>query len=114
MSAGDFAIGVDVGGTNMRAARISPSGEILKKRSIAGSRDPAIAVDLIKDLVREMDGGGAHAIGIGVPGRVDGRTGEVLSGGFLDLAGIDLRLEMEKAFGRPASPMRAMLQSFAL
>jgi glucokinase len=102
MSAGDFAIGVDVGGTNMRAARISPSGEILKKRSIAGSRDPAIAVDLIKDLVREMDGGGAHAIGIGVPGRVDGRTGEVISGGFLDLAGIDLRLEMEKAFGRPA------------
>lgn len=101
MSPEDFAIGIDVGGTNMRAARISPSGEILLKRSIAGSRDPSVALDLIKGLVREMDGDSARAVGIGIPGRVDGWTGEIYSGGFLNLAGVDLKGEIEKALGRP-------------
>lgn len=101
MSPEDFAIGIDVGGTNMRAARISPTGEILKKRNISGSRDPAVAVGLIKDLVREMNGDGLRAVGIGIPGRVDGWTGEIFSGGFLNLAGVDLKGEIETAFGRP-------------
>ncbi len=101
MSLEDFAIGVDVGGTNMRAARISPSGEILRKRSISGSRDPATALGLIRDLIRDMDGDGARAIGVGIPGRVDGWTGEIISGGFLDLSGIDLKRELAETFGRP-------------
>jgi len=101
MSPEDFAIGIDVGGTNMRAARISPTGEILKKQSISGSRVPAVALGLIKDLVRDMDGDGARAIGIGIPGRVDGWTGEIISGGFLDLSGIDLKGEIANTFGRP-------------
>ena len=101
MSPEDFAIGVDVGGTNMRVARISPSGEPLKKRNIPGSRDPFAAVDLIKNLVRDMGGARARAIGVGIPGRVDGWTGAIFSGGFLNLAGIDLKGELEAAFGRP-------------
>lgn len=101
MSPEDFAIGIDVGGTNMRAAQISPTGEILRKQSIAGSRDPAVALALIDDLVREMGVDNAKAIGIGIPGRVDGRTGEVFSGGFLDLSGIDLKGRFEKTFARP-------------
>ncbi|GAA3102775.1 hypothetical protein GCM10010520_54890 [Rhizobium viscosum] len=100
MSPEDFAIGIDVGGTNMRAARISPSGAILKKRSIAGSRDPAVAIGLIKDLVRGMDGDGARAIGVGIPGRVDGWSGEIISGGFLNLSGVDLKHELSTTFGR--------------
>ena len=101
MSPEDFAIGVDVGGTNMRAARISLTGEILKKRSVAGSRDPAAALGLIKELIRHMDGDGARAIGVGIPGRVDGWTGEIISGGYLNLAGIDLKQELSSTFGRP-------------
>ncbi|MQB36623.1 ROK family protein [Agrobacterium tumefaciens] len=101
MSRENFAIGIDVGGTNMRAARISPSGEILEKKSIAGSRDPAVALQLIKDLIRDMDGDGARAIGAGIPGRVDGWTGEIISGGFLDLSGVDLKQEIYNTFGRP-------------
>lgn len=97
----DFAIGVDVGGTNMRAAKISPSGEILCKKSVAGSRDPDRAVELIKGLIAEMGGARACAIGIGVPGRVNGWTGEVISGGFLDLSGKDLKSEIAASFGRP-------------
>lgn len=101
MTSGTFAIGIDVGGTNMRAARISPTGEILQKRAISGSRDPQTALGLIRDLVRGMDGPGACAIGVGIPGRVDGRTGEIISGGFLNLAGIDLQQDLARHFGHP-------------
>jgi glucokinase len=64
-------IGVDIGGTNIRAARISPSGAILQKRIVAGSRDRETAIGLITDLIREMDDPDTIAIGVGVPGRVD-------------------------------------------
>lgn len=96
-------IGVDVGGTNIRAARISPAGEILRKKIVAGSRDRETAIGLIIGLIRELDGPETAAIGIGVPGRTDARTGEVLSGGFLDLSGCDFRGLIERTFGRPVA-----------
>lgn len=101
MTSETFAIGVDIGGTNLRAARIAASGEILQKRITPGSRDPARALALIEELIREMDGKGAVAIGVGVPGRVNGWSGEVLSGGYLDLSGHDLKGVLAKTFGRP-------------
>ena len=100
MSSEPFAIGVDVGGTHVRAARISQSGEILGKKVLSGSRDSAKALELIRDLIREMDGLGAAAIGIGVPGRVNGWTGEVLSGGYLDLSGQDLKAVIARTFDK--------------
>ncbi|HEY5204061.1 MAG TPA: ROK family protein [Roseiarcus sp.] len=103
MSFEPFAIGVDVGGTHLRAARISRSGELLRKKVLPGARDPAKAFELIKDMIREMDGPGAVAIGIGIPGRVDGLTGEVLSGGYLDLSGRDLKGVIARTFGRPVA-----------
>jgi glucokinase len=104
MQAGPYTIGVDIGGTNIRAARISASGEIQAKKIVAGSRDPATAIDLIIGLIREMDvHGTAAAIGIGVPGRVDARTGAVLSGGYLDLSGCDFKAIIEGTFSRPVA-----------
>lgn len=100
-----FSIGIDVGGTNIRAARIADTGEILQKKSVAGSRDPHQALELIEALVREMDGPGhaARAIGVGTPGRVDGWTGDVISGGFLDLSSIPLKAYLRQTFGRPVA-----------
>lgn len=103
MSSGSFAIGVDVGGTHLRAARISQTGEILGKAVLPGSRDAVKAVALIRDLIGEMDGSRAVAIGVGVPGRVNGWTGEVLSGGYLDLAGQDLKGRIAGAFATPVA-----------
>ncbi|MDB5523748.1 MAG: glucokinase [Rhizobium sp.] len=94
-------IGVDVGGTNIRAARISSAGDIICKKIVAGSRDPRTALDLITSLIREMDGPEVTAIGIGVPGRVDATTYEVFSGGFLDLSGLDFKTVIERIFGKP-------------
>ena len=76
MSHQQTAIGVDVGGTNMRAARISSDGEILQKISIWGNRDPHVALELIGDLIRRLDEENVGGIGIGIPGRVDGWTGK--------------------------------------
>jgi glucokinase len=103
MSSERFTIGVDVGGTNLRAARISQSGDILDKKILSSSRDSLEAVELIKKLICEMDGEGADGIGIGVPGRVNGWTGEVLSGGYLDLSGSDLKGAIARAFSRPVT-----------
>lgn len=97
------AIGLDIGGTNMRVARISSSGEILAKKVVAGSRDPETAIALVTQLIAEMDGPEVVAIGVGVPGRVDAATGEVLSGGFLNLAGYPFREIIEDAFGKPVT-----------
>ena len=62
---------------------------------------PKTALGLIKDLVRSMDTDGARAIGVGIPGRVNGWTGEIISGGFLDLSGVDLKHELSHSFGHP-------------
>ena len=99
----DCTIGVDIGGTNIRAARISPSGAILNKKIVAGSRDRETAVALISDLIREMDGPDVIAIGVGVPGRVDAAKGQVLSGGYLDLSGCDFKQRLERTFRKPVA-----------
>lgn len=99
----DCTIGVDIGGTNIRAARISSSGAILRKKIVAGSRDRETAIGLITDLIGEMDGPDIIGIGVGVPGRVDAARGVVLSGGYLDLSGSDFKLRLERTFGKPVA-----------
>jgi glucokinase len=98
-----FAIGVDVGGTHVRAARIFQSGEISRRKVLLGSWDSTKGLELIREAIQEMDGPGAVAIGIGVPGRVNGWTGEVLSGGYLDLSEQDLKGSIARAFAKPVA-----------
>lgn len=74
-------IGIDVGGTNLVAAKVKDSGEILEKISIPVNRS-ASAEQLCADLVclaqqvakeDEID-----AVGIGFPGLVDNQSGIVV------------------------------------
>lgn len=95
------AIGIDIGGTNLRAARVSGAGEILERVSERIDRDANNAIGRIIDLVRQLDRADVTAIGIGVPGRVDARRRTVLSGGYLNLAGAALAERVETATGRP-------------
>ncbi len=97
------AIGLDIGGTNIRAARISAAGEILSKKIVPGSRDRETAIGIISGLIREIDGPEVAAIGIGVPGRVDAHAGAVLSGGYLDLSRCDFKALIEDTFGKPVA-----------
>lgn len=98
---GNNAIGIDIGGTNLRVARVSSAGRTLDSRSERISRDPVVALERIIALSRAVDAGDVQAIGVGVPGRVDSAARLVLSGGFLDLASVNLVETLETSIGRP-------------
>ncbi|MFN8622828.1 MAG: ROK family protein [Chloroflexota bacterium] len=96
----DVAIGVDIGGTNIRAARIDRAGTITAHRKVRteATRAPA----LVRELVAALLDDAVVAIGIGIPGRVDRDGTTVLSAGYVDLAGVRLADEVAAATGRPA------------
>jgi glucokinase len=80
-----YAIGIDLGGTNLRAAAISEAGEVLRK--VSGST-PVVAGPeaVIDDMVRaaeqlrsELGVTDLTGIGVGVPGNIDMRSGTVLA-----------------------------------
>ncbi|MEI8698949.1 ROK family protein [Mesorhizobium sp. ISC15] len=96
-----MAIGIDIGGTNLRAARISGTGEILDRISEKSAPDPELVLSRIAEMVRRLDSPEVAAIGIGVPGRIDARLGAVLSGGYVNLASIPLAQRLESLAGKP-------------
>src|SRR5581483_5100392 len=70
-------IGLDVGGTYVKAARIETSGAISRHRQVPVSRGSAAELlDQLAEIVRDLQIGGTLAIGIGVPGIID-RNGRV-------------------------------------
>ncbi|MEI9811942.1 MAG: ROK family protein [Acidobacteriota bacterium] len=79
-----YSIGIDLGGTNLRAAACSQDGTLLKK--IAGSTPvlagpEAVIADMVEaaDALRaEFGPDGLAGIGAGVPGNIDMKTGVVL------------------------------------
>ncbi len=70
----DYSIGVDLGGTNLRAAAMDPSGRILEKISavtpIEQGRD-AVIDEMVSGIVKlreRLGASGLAGVGIGVPG----------------------------------------------
>ncbi|MDW6024360.1 ROK family protein [Mesorhizobium sp. BAC0120] len=99
--AGAAAIGVDIGGTHIRAARISSSGDVSAWEARPTPATPLV-IDCIVELARALDEPSVSAIGIGIPGRVDARSGLVLSGGYVDLSTYPLAQAIGERTGRPA------------
>src|SRR4051794_14412741 len=79
-----YSIGVDLGGTNLRAAAIDESGQILTRVSEtanfqAGPEQVAGEIARIIDDVRQHTGAnGLLGVGIGVPGYIDISAGVVM------------------------------------
>ncbi|TIL28402.1 ROK family protein [Mesorhizobium sp.] len=96
-----MAIGIDIGGTNLRAARVSGTGEILERISEKSAPDPELVLSRIAEMARRLDCPEVAAIGIGVPGRVDARLGAVLSGGYVNLASVSPAQRLESLAGKP-------------
>ena len=79
-----YSIGIDLGGTNLRAAAFDESGQLLQK--VSGSTPveagpEAVIADMVRsaELLRTELGREALAgIGVGVPGNIDMKTGTVL------------------------------------
>jgi glucokinase len=98
---GRVAIGVDIGGTNIRAARVTPDGALdgfTKVRTDASPDATALVLELVRGLLTDDVAG----IGIGIPGRLDRDGTTVLSAGYVDLAGRRLAETVATAVGRPA------------
>ena len=99
-------LGIDLGGTNVRVAKISEDGKILAqvKGPSYGQEGPAKVMANIKDMVRDIPGWKDCAgIGVGVPGPVDTKAGTmVLSTNLPGFAGYPFADEMSKEFGMPA------------
>lgn len=92
------AIGIDIGGTRLRAARVT-GGVIEARASAQSSPDPREVLARVLALVTEVRNDKVMALGIGVPGQVQANTRRVLSGGYVDLSGFDFVAEVETATG---------------
>jgi len=102
----EYAIGVDLGGTNLRAAAIDRSGKMLDK--ISGStgfsegRDAVLGdIAAAVQTLRERYGAGALAgIGVGVPGFIRMKDGYVTSSNNLPyLENFPVRDEISRRLG---------------
>jgi glucokinase len=96
------AIGIDIGGTRLRAARVA-GGVIEARASAPSSPDPQQVLARVLDLVRQVRDPGVAALGIGVPGQVQAETRRVLSGGYVNLSAFDFAAEVETATGLPVT-----------
>lgn len=94
------AIGIDIGGTKLRAARVR-DGVIEARAQADSSSDPMVVVARLKALVAEVTAPDVAGLGVGVPGMVDAATREVFSGGYVNLSGFRFAAEMEAATGLP-------------
>ena len=104
-----FAIGVDLGGTNMRIAAVEDTGRLLQSLSTATEvglgRDFVIheMTDAIRNLARQF--GSTHkllGIGVGIPGIIDLASGTLHSAA--NLPGWDnypVRRDLESRLGVP-------------
>lgn len=90
LTGADTAVGLDAGGTRIRAARITADGQMAGHvvEPVASDRTGFIAQVL--RLIAATRDDTTRAVGIGIPGRVMGKTGTILSAGYLDLARLDL------------------------
>ena len=104
----EYSIGVDLGGTNLRAAAISKDGKILDKVSVdtnaAGGRE-AVLTDIVSSItgLRAKQAGNRLAgVGIGVPGFILLEKGFILGSNNLPyLEDFPVRDEIEKRLGTP-------------
>jgi glucokinase len=97
------AIGLDIGGTHLRAARVAADGRIEAHRSLPTRRDAsAVLADALR-LIGELRSPEVGAIGVGAPGQVDGERREVLSGGYVDLSTLPFARRLEEAAGLPVA-----------
>lgn len=101
-------IGIDLGGTNLKAALVSPTGEIIHEKRIETElRNPdALFKQVIETALGLRDdkraGGRAGGIGIGIPGLVNRKTNRIeVMPNLPALSEIDITSELSGKTGLP-------------
>jgi glucokinase len=106
-----YVIGLDMGGTNIRCAAVSPSGRVLMLRrapSKAGESAPTVASNIaaqiraLEEAARRRGLGAPRAIGVAVPGPLDVYRGIVMAAPHVKAwRGFALRARLEAELKRP-------------
>jgi glucokinase len=98
-------IGVDIGGTKMRAGLVEDDGTLLcsKTANSCMDRDGDVVFEKLSDLIYNLEGlNEAKGIGIGVPGILDPKTSRISLGANVSaLINYPLKEKLEKKFGLP-------------
>ena len=98
-----LVIGVDLGGTTIRAALVAASGEIVRRVQRPTPVDSQAALlAAFEAAVAEVVVPGVGAIGVAVPSRIDLITGRALGSVNIPLQDLALRDEVLRLFGLPA------------
>lgn len=107
---GRVVIGVDLGGTNVRTALVSPEGVVLakhKEATLAAEGWVKVVALLKKNIQHQLDtarlqGHTVISVGVGAPGVIDVDKGVVVkSPNFPDWDNLPLRAELERVLGLP-------------
>lgn len=94
-----YAIGIDIGGTSLRAALVSDEGAIVKKVKLPSS--DGITESLLK-CVGELMTGDVAGVGFGVAGVIDRETGVVIESPNLPaIEGLQITETVRDRFGVP-------------
>lgn len=94
MSSSDYVIGIDLGGTNVKAVAVDREGEVLRRDRFGTGDDSAAQwMSSIRDYVAdvERDLGPARGVGVGSPGLAarDGRSIQWMMGRLEAVMGLD-------------------------
>jgi len=101
MNENTTALGVDVGGTNLRIAEVDASGRILSRHAEPVTRGREAFSARLIELINARRTPYIRAVGVGIPGRVDTTAGQVLSAGYLALGGLPLAATLSAATDLP-------------
>jgi len=94
-----YAIGIDLGGTNLRVALVSEEGTIARKIKKPSSEQ---ILETVISSVGEMMRDGVVGIGLGVAGLIDRKMGSVfISPNLHEIEGINLVGEIRSRFSLP-------------
>ncbi|MBC7120884.1 MAG: ROK family protein [Candidatus Methanosuratus sp.] len=101
-----YAVGLDIGGSWIRAALGDKEGKILRKsvrRVASGSEDQFISqvIEMVREVCRG-DPGEVEGVGVGAAGRLDIRRGSIEFSPHTTLSRIPLKETIEAEFRRPA------------
>jgi glucokinase len=94
-----LAIGIDLGGTNLRAALVTIDGKVIKRKKEPTSKTVLDSLMMISDSFFSEDLAG---IGVGVAGLIDRESGTMINSPNIPvLKGINLLSEMRAKFSVP-------------
>jgi glucokinase len=96
-------VGIDLGGTTIKAALVSEDLQILARHAAPTDlRSQRVLLDAIERAVESVTGDTAPAaVGFGLPSQIDQRHGRVLDSTNVPLEELDFAAEMERRLGLP-------------